>query len=111
MQYWRIVAVFVIFFALMSVTHGVDHPDDVSALTALFNATSGASWTRNSGWNGFINQPQNYSVCSAYGITCSVMSGQMRVRYVVLTQNNLQGQHYLIQLILSQFSDCVSNFL
>jgi hypothetical protein len=55
------------------------------ALIALYNATNGAGWTNNTGWDTAILGTE----CTWYGITCNLGWGQ--VTNISLSNNNLIG--------------------
>jgi hypothetical protein len=92
----------VVALSLVPFVQGLDHPDDIAGLTALFNATGGPTWTRNTGWTNWINQPQLYSVCNAFGVTCSLIGQQPRVTALNLAQNRLQGTFKRTSYLLTE---------
>ena len=64
------------------------HPDDYTALRALYLATDGDNWTNNTGWDvSSATPPAGCDVCSWHGITC--IGG--RVTQINLLSNNLIG--------------------
>ena len=47
------------------------HPDDYTALRALYMATDGDNWTYNTGWDvSSATPPAGCDICSWYGVTC-----------------------------------------
>ncbi len=59
-------------------------PDQEGALLALYKATKGKAWKRNSGWSNTKQSISNWG-----GITCN---GNGEVTHIKLTENNLQGK-------------------
>ena len=64
------------------------HPDDYTALRALYLATDGDNWTNNNGWDvSNTSPPTGCDVCSWFGVTCE----NGRVMELVLGRNQLTG--------------------
>jgi hypothetical protein len=84
---WRLLVT----LSLVPFVDCLDHPDDIIGLSAFFNATGGPTWSNATGWTDWISQPQLYSVCNAFGVTCSLIGLQSRVTALVLAKNQLQG--------------------
>jgi Leucine-rich repeat (LRR) protein len=84
----------------------IDIPDvEYQALLAMYNATNGASWITNSGWN------TDSSPCSWFGITCVGETDLKNVAEINLASNNLVGtipdsfKQDLIHLRILDFSN------
>ena len=83
--------IFIVFFVLIGSMLGQAHaaiPEtERDALIALYNDTTGASWTDSTGWMDAVG-----TECSWYGVTCeNVAPGEDTVIELVLTNNNLNG--------------------
>jgi hypothetical protein len=61
--------------------------DEWTALSALYDATGGSTWTTNTGWDFSLGVP-NGTECGWYGITCDKTP---RVIAITLPNNNLTG--------------------
>lgn len=75
-----------VLLALQGTATATTHPDDITALNALYDATDGNNWTNKTGWKSGDPCDDGW-----YGIECSLPGENRRVIKLLLTNNNLTG--------------------